>query len=106
MEKYALFEGCYMAYLTAYLGDQVKYYCGTCGHCQPQNFPLITGSERIQQAVTQFLEKDFLPRIEKREGKHEAGLSLLHVLSTRMTNSEEVFANESTRASLLAPSGI
>lgn len=86
MEKYAQLEGCYMAYLTAYLGDQVNYYCGTCGRCQPQNFPLIARSERIQQAVTQFLEKDFLPRIEKREGKHEAGLSLSYHSGRRIGN--------------------
>ena len=68
-----------MHYLTAYLGDQAGYRCGTCGHCQPQNFPPVMGSERIQQTVVQFLEKDFLPRIEKRGEKrpfHEAGWSL------------------------------
>ena len=68
-----------MHYLTAYLGDQAGYRCETCGHCQPQNFPPVMGSERIQQTVVQFLEKDFLPRIEKRGEKrpfHEAGWSL------------------------------
>lgn len=43
-------------------------------------------SERIQQAAVQFLEKDFLPRIEKRDGKHEAGLSLSYHSGRRIGN--------------------
>ena len=86
MEGYAQLEKCYMGYLTAYLGDKPDYFCGTCGNCNPQKFPPVVGSERIQQAAVQFLEKDFLPRIEKRDGKHEAGLSLSYHSGRRIGN--------------------
>ena len=80
MQQYTAQEGCYMAYLTAYLGDRPNYVCGTCGHCKPGNFPLISPPRRIKDAVVRFLEKEWLPRIEKRSfaGKsvHEAGWAL------------------------------
>lgn len=69
-----------LGYLTAYLGDQSGYICGVCGRCSPNSFPLIIPTQRIQQAVVQFLDKDFLPRIQKKGTEirpiHETGWSL------------------------------
>ena len=76
MEDYTQVEGCFMGYLTTYLGDQTGYFCGVCRYCRPLNFPATVGPERIRQAAMNFLEKDFLPRIARRSGKHEAGCSL------------------------------
>lgn len=80
MQNYAHHAGCYMGYLTEYLGDPAGYRCGVCGHCQQSHFPPVTLSERIPEIVTLFLEKEFLPRIEKRGTEkypiHEAGWSL------------------------------
>ncbi len=80
MQQYALQENCYMGYLTAYLGDQPGYVCGTCGQCMPTNFPLVQPAQRIKEAVARFLDKEWLPCIEKRSiaGKpvHEMGWSL------------------------------
>src|SRR5579885_2050086 len=80
IRNYATLQSCYMGYLTTYLGDLPGYQCGTCGYCQPTNFPLIRPSERIQGAAAYFLEEELLPRIEKRGSErnpiHEAGWSL------------------------------
>jgi ATP-dependent DNA helicase RecQ len=83
MRDYAQCDGCYMEYLTAYLGDTPGYRCQTCGHCCPVNFPPIRLSENMQMASANFLEKDFLPRIEKRrisktQVAHEAGWALAY----------------------------
>ena len=79
---YATSQRCYAGYLTAYLGDQPGYICGVCARCRPDLFPLIHPSQGIQQAVVQFLEKDFLPPIQKKgtDGHpiHEAGWALSH----------------------------
>ncbi len=88
MENYALCQGCFMEYLTTYLGDQPGYRCGICGYCQPGNFPVLELSERMQARVAHFLEEEWLPRIEKRcVGKtvvHEAGWSLSYHGTTRI----------------------
>ncbi len=80
IQDYAQLRGCYMEYLTTYLGDQAGYHCRTCGQCRASNFPLIKLSERMLKAATRFLEEEFLPRIEKRGSEkrpvHEAGWSL------------------------------
>jgi len=80
IQNYAVCEGCYMGYLTTYLGDQLGYQCGVCSHCQTTNFPSLQLPQRIQEAVTHFLDNDWLPRIEKRGTTkrpiHEAGWSL------------------------------
>jgi ATP-dependent DNA helicase RecQ len=80
IQQYATQENCYMGYLTAYLGDQPGYVCGTCGKCMPTNFPLVQLAQRTRDAVARFLDKEWLPRIEKRSivGKtvHEMGWSL------------------------------
>ena len=80
MEQYVLQEGCYMGFLTAYLGDQPEYVCGTCGHCMPASFPPMQPAQRIKDAAARFLDKDWLPRIEKRSRggapAHEMGWSL------------------------------
>ncbi len=80
IKNYAQTQSCYTGYLTAYLGDQPGYLCGTCGRCQSLALPLVTPSERILLAADRFLTKDFLPRIEKRGTAkmpaHEAGWSL------------------------------
>ncbi|MGB8344734.1 MAG: RecQ family ATP-dependent DNA helicase [Ktedonobacteraceae bacterium] len=88
MLGYAQCGGCYIEYLTTYLGDMPGSRCQTCGHCRPANFPPIRLSESIQMASIRFLEKDFLPRIEKRrvsKGRdksgpyaHEAGWALAY----------------------------
>ncbi len=69
-----------MEYLTTYLGDEPGIPCRTCGHCRKTNFPSVKPSQRIQEAVTRFLEEDYLPLIEKRGTEkrpiHEAGWSL------------------------------
>ena len=88
IKNYAQTEGCYMGYLTAYLGDVEGYICEACGHCQSSKFPVMKLSERIQKAVDRFLEKDFLPRIEKRgtvkNPAHETGWSLSYHGSSRI----------------------
>lgn len=80
IQQYAMQEGCYMGYLTAYLGDQPGYVCGICGQCMPTNFPLVQPAQRTRDAVARFLNKEWLPRIEKRRiGSalaHEMGWSL------------------------------
>jgi ATP-dependent DNA helicase RecQ len=80
MQNYVHYAGCYMGYLTEYLGDPAGYHCGVCGHCAENRFPLVLPAERIPGEVTHFLEKEFLPRIEKRgthkQPIHEAGWSL------------------------------
>ena len=80
MSNYAHYVGCYMGYLTAYLGDQPGYSCQMCGNCRPANFPSLQPSERMSTVVTHFLEDACLPRIEKRgltrALSHEAGWAL------------------------------
>jgi len=80
IQDYAQLRGCYMEYLTTYLGDQGGYHCRTCGQCRASNFPLIRLSEGMLKAATRFLEEEFLPRIERRGTEkrpvHEAGWSL------------------------------
>lgn len=88
IQQYASTHGCYMGYLTAYLGDEVEYRCNSCKQCRPQEFPLLVPSARIQQAVVKFLEEEALPRIEKRFSRkeliHEAGWSLSYYGNTRI----------------------
>jgi ATP-dependent DNA helicase RecQ len=80
IQNYAQYQGCYMDYLTAYLGDPPGYTCGACGHCHPAHFPSLEPSKRMQDRAVYFLEKECLPRIEKRGSAkapvHEAGWSL------------------------------
>lgn len=80
IQNYALHRGCYMTYLTTYLGDPAGQVCGVCGYCQPSNFPAVHISRRIQRVVIQFLENEHLPRIEKcgttQTPIHEAGWAL------------------------------
>ncbi|GAC1393821.1 MAG: RecQ family ATP-dependent DNA helicase [Ktedonobacteraceae bacterium] len=86
--NYAISQRCYAEYLTTYLGDRPGYTCGVCGCCRPDLFPLLIPTERIQRAVVQFLEKDFLPRIQKKGTEarpvHEAGWSLSYHGSSRI----------------------
>lgn len=87
LQQYAHTAHCYMAYLSNYLGDMTGYdRCGVCSNCSPQLFPNMRSSPRIQAAVTQFLEKDFLPRIERTEegAAHEAGWSLSYHSGSRI----------------------
>ncbi len=80
IQKYARFEQCLMEYLTAYLGNESGYFCTICGYCRKENFPVVYPSQRIQAVVTQFLDEDFLPYIERYHVEndlvHEAGWSL------------------------------
>jgi ATP-dependent DNA helicase RecQ len=80
IQNYALLQGCYMAYLTIYLGDPLGPACGVCGQCQPSNFPTMQVPESIQKAAIRFFEDEYLPRIEKRgttrAPAHEAGWAL------------------------------
>ena len=86
--NYVTSKPCYAGYLTSYLGDALGYICGECGQCNPYSFPHITPSQRIQQTVVQFLNKDYLPRIPKRGSEarpnHEAGWSLSYHGSSRI----------------------
>src|SRR6266567_3530287 len=88
IQNYAQGEGCYMEYLTTYLGDEPGYQCRTCGHCRASNFPVVKPTKRMQAAVTHFLEEEFLPRIEKRgtmkNPVHEAGWSLSYHGNSRI----------------------
>lgn len=88
IQSYTLCEGCYMGYLTTYLGGQDDYRCLTCGHCRPANFPVIRPSERMQATVAHFLEEGWLPHIEKqgtaKSPKHEAGWSLSYHGTSRI----------------------
>jgi ATP-dependent DNA helicase RecQ len=80
IQSYALHQGCYMIYLTTYLGDPAGQGCGVCGYCQPSNFPVVHISRRMQRVVVQFLENGHLPYIEKcgttQIPIHEAGWAL------------------------------
>ena len=80
IQRYALHQGCYMTYLTTYLGDSLGSACGACGQCQPTNFFTMQVSESVQEATQRFLEDGYLPRIEKRgttkTPAHEAGWAL------------------------------
>ncbi len=80
IKQYAQLERCSMEYLTAYLGSKSGYFCTVCGYCRKENFPVVTPSQRIQAAVTHFLDEDFLPYIEQCKTEnhliHEAGWSL------------------------------
>lgn len=76
-----------MGYLTAYLGDEPDYRCGTCSTCAATHFPIIIPTQRIQEQVAYLLEDGYLPAIEKRGDKkpiHEAGWSLSYHGSTRI----------------------
>ena len=87
MVSYTTLTTCYTNYLTSYLGDTPQKPCGTCGYCAVTNFPLVSPSENIKQSTKQFLEKDFLPPIEKRgsqNAKHEAGWCLSHHGNSRI----------------------
>ncbi|MBE3559710.1 MAG: ATP-dependent DNA helicase RecQ [Ktedonobacteraceae bacterium] len=57
MQAYTQQSGCYMRYLTTYLGDPPGRRCGVCGHCQPAYFPEVPISERIREAAAQFLAR-------------------------------------------------
>ena len=80
IQNYAQGNQCYMGYLTAYLGDIVGQICGTCGNCGPQHWPNFPFSGQIEEAVEHFLERIFLPRLEKcgsiKQPEHEAGWHL------------------------------
>ena len=80
MQSYAATQQCYAGFLTAYLGDRPGYVCGVCRNCAPNFFPQVVPTQRIQAIVTQFLDRDFLPRIPKRGTEarpiHENGWSL------------------------------
>ena len=80
MQSYVEKAGCYMDYLTTYLGDEPGSSCRVCGHCRKTNFPHVKPSKRIQEAAVRFLNEEFLPRIEKyvtgTKPVHEAGWSL------------------------------
>ena len=82
LRQYTQLECCCMEYLTAYLGNESGYFCGTCAYCRRENFPLIYPSQRIQSVATLFLDEDFLPYIEKchadNQPIHEAGWSLAY----------------------------
>ncbi|MFL5663278.1 MAG: hypothetical protein ACJ8BW_18335 [Ktedonobacteraceae bacterium] len=82
MQNYVPFVGCYMHYLTSYLGDETTGCCRVCGHCRPSNFPTVRPSVRMKEIVGRFLQEDFAPRIEKRgteqQPEHEAGWSLCY----------------------------
>ena len=90
LQQYTHTTHCYTAYLSNYLGDEITDYnrCGLCSNCNKQQFPDIHPTQRIQRAVTQFLENDFLPCIEQRdteEGRsHEAGWSLSYHEGSRV----------------------
>jgi len=88
MRDYTQCNGCYMEYLTTYLGDEPDSACRSCGHCRPSNFPGIRPSERTLVTTAHFLEEDFLPRIEKRgtktETAHEAGWALAYHSKSRL----------------------
>lgn len=75
MQHYAESDGCYMGYLTAYLGDTLGYRCGVCKNCQPENFVPATPLAVVKEAAQNF-EQNFLPIIEKRDTIMEAGWSL------------------------------
>ncbi len=87
IQDYAQLKSCYMEYLTTYLGDHGGYHCRTCGNCRASNFPHIRPSDRMLKATTQFLDEEFIPRIEKRGTQkrsiHEAGWSLSYHGTTR-----------------------
>lgn len=70
MQQYVEGKTCYMSYLTTYLGEQNEYTCDLCGYCQPESFPFIFPSERIQTAVIYFLNEDFMPYIERYSAEH------------------------------------
>ncbi len=81
IQQYALCGQCYMGYLTAYLGDQPGYSCGTCSYCQPRNFPLITPMQRIQETVGRFLDQEWLPRIKKQRETTSQPIGQLSLLT-------------------------
>lgn len=83
MQDYARLGTCYMDFLASYLGDEPGSSCracSNCSNCRASNFPVIRYATRIYHMAAQFLEEDYLPRIEKRGTKHrpehEAGWSL------------------------------
>jgi ATP-dependent DNA helicase RecQ len=65
MRNYAYYGGCYMGYLTAYLGDRPGSSCCVCSNCWPANFPFVQPSERMSTLVTRFLERKYPSRGEK-----------------------------------------
>ncbi len=90
LQHYAHTAHCYTAYLSNYLGEKITGYnrCELCSNCNKQQFPNVHPMQRIQIAVTQFLESDFLPCIEQQhpeEGRsHEAGWSLSYHNETQI----------------------
>lgn len=88
IQRYAQGGGCYMEYLTTYLGDQAGHFCGVCGQCRPINFPLVNLSRRMLDRAEHFLELELLPRIERRGTVkapcHGAGWSLSYHGMTRV----------------------
>ena len=88
MQNYAQARNCYMGYLTNYLGDPSGYLCETCANCQPEHFVAVQSSRVINENVVDFLERIFLPRIEKhgsiKKPEHEAGWSLSYHGNTRI----------------------
>lgn len=88
MQNYAFTHGCFMDYLTSYLGDEPGYQCSGCGNCQPQNWYASPFSGGETKAAEHFLEQIFLPRLEKRGSikrpEHGAGWALSYHGSTRI----------------------
>jgi ATP-dependent DNA helicase RecQ len=88
MQSYAFTHGCFMDYLTFYLGDEPGYQCGGCGNCRPQNWYALSFAGAGTETAVQFLEQNFLPRLEKRGSirrpEHEAGWALSYHGSTHV----------------------
>ena len=88
MQSYAQGSGCFMDYLTSYLGDTPGNRCGMCGNCHSQLWVSLPIEESISENAVYFLERIFLPRIEKRgsikKPEHEAGWALSFHGNTRI----------------------
>ncbi|GHO92231.1 hypothetical protein KSF_022790 [Reticulibacter mediterranei] len=61
IQEYASCDGCFMEYLTTFLGDQPGYRCDECGRCRPEHFPSVMVSKRMQEQVIYFRDKHLLP---------------------------------------------
>lgn len=88
IQRYALYEQCYMQYLASYLGDAGVVPCEGCKNCKRAGFPEIAIAERMLESARNFLEKECLPNIEKhgsaRLPEHEAGWAISVHGSTRI----------------------
>jgi ATP-dependent DNA helicase RecQ len=88
MQSYVFTHECFMDYLASYLGDEPGYQCGWCGNCQSQNWYALSIAGAGTKTAEQFLEQNFLPRLEKRGSikrpEHEAGWALSYHGGTRI----------------------